>query len=233
LLSDNKHNIMVKLIKKEDPKRILIADDHHLILEGMCSILKQVSFVGEVTAFSDGKSVQEEIKRQPYDAYILDLAFPDIDGFDLIKQIFDLYPEAKIVMATMHEEAWNIHRLLQLGVQAIVLKSSSSEHLQKALEAVFKGKTYFCPRFDYLKKKQVTYGKAIRTKNALPTKRELEILTYIAKGFTTSEIADKLFISVNTVETFRKSLMIKLEAKNVAHLVSIAIDQQLIRVDRL
>lgn len=211
-----------------NPNDILIVDDHSLILDGISSILKKIPYVSSVTALSTGADVCRAIKEKNYDAYILDLELPDIQGFELIEIIQGKYPSARIIINTMHEEVWTVNRLLRLGVDGIVLKSSASELLGKALESVLTGKTYFCPRFNHLRGQQGSYIKRIKDKNSLPTGRELVILECIVKGMTTNEIADELCITVNTVESHRKNLMIKLDARNVAHLVSIAFEQRLV-----
>ena len=211
-----------------DKKRILIVDDHSLVLEGLSHTLEKIPGIGEITALTDGTSATNAIKDKTFDIYILDLELPDMNGFELIENILKLHEQASIIVNTMHEEIWTVNRLLELGVQGIVLKSSSSVHRAKAIKCILEGKSYFCPRFEYLAQKHTNYRKQLENKNSLPTKRELEVLQLIAAGKTTEEISERLFISINTVESYRKNLMLKLNAKNMAHLVSIAIKKRLI-----
>lgn len=207
---------------------VFAIDDHSLVLDGICSILRKIDFINEIVALTDCSQACQLLKERSFDVYIIDLELQDMDGFDLIKIIQEEHEEAPIIINTMHEELWTVNHLVELGVKSIVLKSSSSEHFEKAILHVISGKEYFCPRFEYLKQAYAIHRNKLGRKSSLPTKRELEVLNLIAHGATTEEIGEKLFISVNTVESFRKNLMIKLEARNMAHLVTIAIQQRLI-----
>ena len=137
-----------------------------------------------------------------------------MDGFELIKQIRKVHPEAKIIINTMCEELWDAKRILELDVEGIVIKTSSLSHLKNAIGAVLAGKKYHCPKFRHLEKQQST-GVYINL-----SKRETEVLHAIAEGLTTAEIAKRCSISENTVESIRKRLLLKMDARNMAHLVS-------------
>jgi len=209
-------------------KKILIADDHSLILDGIQSILSKSLAGNLITTLTTGKSVCEEAKVQEYDIYILDLEFKDMLGFDIIKEIRSVHADAKIIVNTMHEEVWNIERLINMEVNGIVLKSSACEHLEEAIKRVLDGEEYFCPRFSYLRTRTTSYRRSLKSKISQPSPQELIVLKYIVNGYTTQDIANELSLSVNTIESHRKSLFIKLEAKNMAHLVTIAIKQGLV-----
>lgn len=215
-------------IKNRAEKKVLIADDHNLILDGISVILGKAFAFGAITAVTEGKEVCKEIKKQQFDLYILDLELKDMSGFELIKIIRDMDTDSRIIINTMHEEIWNIKRLMEMNINGIVLKSSASKHIVEATASVLSGKEYFCPRFSYLKSHHSVCHRNMNGKNSLPTPQEKLVLKYIVQGYTTQEIADKLSVTDNTIETHRKNLFLKLGARNVAQLVSIGINSGLV-----
>lgn len=209
-------------------KSILIADDHELIMVGINSILKEHFTIDEIVMLTNPQDVIDQVDKRLFDLYILDLEFKDITGFSLIKHIRKKDPNAKIIVNTMHEEIWNVNQLLELGTNAIILKRSSGEYLKHAVTAVMKNKQFLCPKFEKLKEKYAIYRKRVKSKNSQLTQTEQIVLKYIVEGYTSKAIAEALSVSEDAIEAHRKNLFIKLEARNVAHLVSIAIRQQLV-----
>ena len=158
------------------------------------------------------------IKSRSYGLYIVDVSLPDISGFELIDIIRKKDEDARIIIHTMHEEVWYVNRLINAGVNAIVLKASDPVEIRNAVINVLDGEVYTCPRFERIKQKLQASIDKIHPKDR-PTKREQEILSFLAKGLSTNEIANELGISQNTVETFRKRLIQKFDAKNGIDLV--------------
>lgn len=203
---------------------VLVVDDHCLILEGICAILNTMPDVIVVDAVTSGQQASELIDMRDYDVYILDISMPEVDGFDLIKKIRELNERARIIVYTMHEEIWIVKRLAQSEVNAIVLKSSSSSELIDAVQSVLQGESYTCSRFSFINDRLHRTLADLQFKG-VPTKRECDVLHAVAKGLNTRQIAELLKISDNTVETFRKRLILKFEAKNAVDLVVKAISQ--------
>lgn len=116
---------MEKNVKAE----LLVVDDHSLILEGICKIVNKMPEVTVADAVTSGKQAIKLIEERDYDVYILDISIPDISGFELIAKIRELNDQAKIVVNTMHEEIWMVNRLVQCGVNAVILKSSAHAEL--------------------------------------------------------------------------------------------------------
>ena len=197
---------------------IAIIDDHSLILEGLRSLLKDLPDVTEILEAYNGTEVLALMKDKEFQACIVDLDLPDIDGFALIDAIKKEKPDTKIIVCTMHEEVWIVNRLKHPSISGVVFKSSASEHIQEAVQQVINdGTSYYCPHFKKLyKEKQANTANMI---NQPPTTRELDILKSIAKGMNTHEISEHLFISENTVEWHRKNLMLKFGARNATDLV--------------
>lgn len=202
---------------------ILLVDDHELILDGLSQILKKAFARGEIIGFSNALQVFDEIKRGTYDLYIIDLQLKEMSGFELITAIRTAQPNARIIVATMHEEVWTINRLAEMNVDGIVLKSSASGHIVQAVNTVLSGDRYLCPRFSHLKNQYVSKYMS-RTKKKTPlTAQEKLILKYIVDGQTSREMAETLSLSENTIETHRKNLFVKLDVRNAAQLVSVAL----------
>ena len=197
-----------------DKINILVVDDHQQILETIHNMLNSCLKADVIDTFSDGYSAYAKLSRQSYELCIVDLRLPRMDGFALIKQIRKANSDAKIIINTMCEELWDAKRILELDVEGIVIKTSSLSQLKEAINTVLAGKKYYCPKFQQLVKQQDT-GDFLNL-----SQREIEILTAIAEGLTTGEIAQLHRISDNTVESIRKRLLLKLDARNMAQLIA-------------
>lgn len=211
-------------MEKNAKAKMLVVDDHSLILDGICRIVNKIPEVLIADAVTSGKQAIELISQRDYDIYLLDVSIPDVSGFDLITQIREVNEQARIIINTMHEEIWIINRLIRSGVNAVILKTSASSELLNAIHCVLKGETYTCPRFESICQK-LRYSLMHSQPKDVPTKRELDVLQAVAKGFSTHEIAALLVISENTVETFRKRLISKFGARNAIDMVIKAVER--------
>lgn len=211
-------------MEKNAKAKMLVVDDHSLILDGICRIVNKIPEVLIADAVTSGKQAIELISQRDYDIYLLDVSIPDVSGFDLITQIREVNEQARIIINTMHEEIWIINRLIRSGVNAVILKTSASSELLNAIHCVLKGETYTCPRFESICQK-LRYSLMHSQPKDVPTKRELDVSQAVAKGFSTHEIAALLAISENTVETFRKRLISKFGARNAIDMVIKAVER--------
>ncbi|MCD7936331.1 MAG: response regulator transcription factor [Tannerellaceae bacterium] len=208
-------------------QNILIADDHELVIKGICEVLHKTFEIGNIVTLTNPVNLAEKMRACPFDLYILDLEFEHVSGFDLIEQIRKEQPGARILVVTMHDEIWNVNRLLQSDVNGIVLKRSSPDYLPKAVRTVMDNDTFLCPRF-----KEVAAGSSgYKNRQGVVkiTPSEQRVLQYIVDGCTSRQIADAMCLTENTIEAHRKSLFLKLDARNVAHLVSLAIRRHLVK----
>lgn len=217
-------------MKKTKVAEMLVVDDHQLILEGIASQLSALPQVSVADAVTSGAEAQRLIEERDYDLYLLDVNIPDVSGFDLISLIRELNPEARIIVNTMHEEVWIVNRLAASGVNAVVMKSSDASSLREAVLAVLAGETYACGRFRALCGR-LQGPPAELHPHDMPTPREKEVLQALAKGMNSNEIAVLMGISPNTVETFRKRLIAKFEAKNAIDLVMKAVKRGWIELE--
>ena len=184
--------------------KILIVDDHPIVAEGIIAVLSRL----EGTKCKRGLC-GKEAKR------LMDL--PDMNGFQLIGQLHSQAPKCRILIYTMHEDSWVTAKLSTLHIHGAVSKNADISELPRAIAALRNGKRYFSHAFLELnKEEQHTAPPHVPPELS---GREKEILACLSQGMSTTEISQSLFISTNTVKTYRKRLLEKLEAKNVAELV--------------
>lgn len=194
---------------------ILIADDHPLILEGLVNQLRlhdEFKLIGQT---SNGNHAWELYSMIIPDIAVLDIEMPGIDGIELTKKIKQFNPAGKVLMLTVHTEPWIIAKAKNANPDGIVFKDIDTNHLIHVIETIASGGTYYSKEIlDIIKE-----GNKMEQGVLKLTTRELEVLKLISDGLKTSEIADALFVSVNTIETYRKNLFIKFEVANMASLV--------------
>lgn len=197
---------------------ILIVEDHPIVSEGIKAIASQL----EATACKAPKALENLTKileTETFDLYIIDLGLHETNGFQIIEQLNKQYPAGKILVYTMHVEPWIVAKLSTSDIiHGAVAKSSHLEELKIAIQIIRDGGTYFSQEFADLP----DYKKCPPTEKPIPSElagREKEVLAYLSQGMSTSEIAKKMFLSTNTVHTYRERLMDKLNAKNVAELI--------------
>lgn len=215
-------------MKENRQIRVLLVDDHDLVLQGLKRILEfAVPEIKMICKASSGKEALSLIDIQPFELFLLDVELPDISGIDLIASIRKKQPKARIMVNTMHEEIWFVRSLLQCNPDAILFKSIDSRQVIDAVHAVLQGKKYFCPYVERVRMQLRSQEKS--GKNEL-TLRELDVLKLLSEGKSTQEIAQELCVSANTVDTHRRHLMEKLDARNVVDLVVIAISRGIIPI---
>lgn len=200
---------------------VFIVDDHYMVIEGIRSLLqndKNIEWAGHAM---NAASCQAFLIKQQPDVILMDINLPDKSGIDLCKEVKEKYPYVFIIgLSTFNQQSF-IQKMMDNGASGYVLKNATQQEITDAIVTVTKGKTYLSEEASHtLRKEDAT--------TIVLTRREKEVLGLIAEGMTNIEIAQKLFISVTTVDTHRKNLLAKLEAKNTASLVRIATQMQLI-----
>jgi len=201
--------------------KILIVDDHPLIAKSLASIISD-SGVGEVGGVATNvKQALDLIASNHFDIILLDINLPDGSGLDVCKTISVKYPRIKILALTSFNELSIIRKMLDNGAHGYVLKNSMPEEVVEGIETILKGETFLCHEVDILLKKKLD-------QQVFLTPRETDLLRLICEGYTNPEIAEKLFLGVETVNSYRKNLLFKLNARNSAVLVKIALEQKLI-----
>lgn len=204
--------------------RVLLGDDHVLILDGIRAALQpHYDVVGQA---QDGKALVETAKKVQPDLIVLDIGMPVLNGFEAAKQIKEVLPDTKLIFLSQHLNPAYLKHALKLGASGYVLKSGATEELQQAINAAMRGKTFITPAFgeDEIANLRNRAGQISGAADEL-TERQREILLLIVRGKVNKEIADILHVSVKTVEFHRARLMAKLGVKTVAELTKVALQQ--------
>jgi len=204
---------------------IIIADDHKIFREGISQLIQRSSSKTIVEEASNGIEVIDILKKRAINIVLLDINMPLLDGVETAKEIKKNWHNVKIIMLTMHDSQKYIKNLIEIGVNGYLLKTTSSKELLEAIDVVLNGGKF------YDKNVQTSFIEGFSSyqieRDIRLTRREKDILKLICEELNTSEIAKKLFISVHTVETHRKNLLLKTGAKNVAGLVKFALTNNL------
>ncbi len=214
--------------------RILIADDHAMFADGIASILQAEADIEVVGRCLDGPSAIEFLKKdKKVDILLLDVNLPNMSGIDVCKKVVEDHKQTKVLAISMFNEESFVTEILNNGAMGYILKNTGREELLKAIHTILGGKSYFSKDVTQTIMKGLMKnrkGGNESSKKALPkiSRREKEVLDLIIKEHTTQEIANQLFISLKTVESHRSNLLAKLNVRNTAGLVRIAIENNLL-----
>ena len=196
--------------------RILIADDHQVLLDGFVAILEKVEDIEIVATASNGKQVLDHLKETEVDVTLLDINMPVLNGVETCKKISSSYPDVKVIALSMHKKQSFIKRMIQYGAKGYILKDDPASNIIDGIRSVMEGGKYFSPRIMDL---VLTNNTKLSSSPGEITAREIEVLHLISEGLTNQEIASKLFLSHHTTESHRRNLLDKLGARNTADLV--------------
>lgn len=201
--------------------RVVIVDDHKMLVEGLRDIINDTDNIEVVGVAHNAESCRTSLPFWKPDVLMLDIGLPDISGIDFCKELNNDYPDLKILALTSHNEYSMVKQMLDNGAKGYLVKNAESREVIEGIETIYEGNIFLCHEVDLLMKK--------RSKNAVwLTDRERELLKLVSEGYTNAEIAEKIFLSPETVRGYRKNLLYKLDAKNTAVLVKIAMEQKLI-----
>ncbi|MCO5235822.1 MAG: response regulator transcription factor [Chitinophagaceae bacterium] len=207
------------------PLKLIIADDHVLFIEGLRSLIQEEKDLLITAVANNGKELLDIIHREIPDIVLMDINMPVLDGIEATRYLKQAYKEVKIVILSTYNEDHLIEKAKQNGANGYLLKNSSKEDLLHTIRLVAQGQSSFpyrSPRIPDLFSENDSFLKQFNI-----TGRELEIIKYIKEGHTNQQIADKLFLSIYTVETHRKNIMRKLNLTNPAQLMKFIIENNL------
>ncbi|MDF7816830.1 response regulator transcription factor [Runella sp. MFBS21] len=204
------------------PVRVILADDHQFVLETLELLTNGISHLEVVKTCKEGSEVLSFLRENTADLVIADFRMEGMDGISMARNIQQFYPNVKVMMLTMSDEIDSLRQAVQAGVVGYVLKKVGIEELKEAIEIVISGGKYFDQENLYRLLQQPISGEP------LLTNRELDIIRLIAQEATTSEMADRLFISEKTVETHRRNIINKLGVKNSVGVVMYAVKRGLV-----
>lgn len=204
--------------------RIILAEDHALVRAGFRALLQSLEGIEVAAEAENGTEALELIERHIPDVVLMDIAMPGLNGLEATARATKSTPEVKVIILSMHANEEYVLQSLRAGARGYLLKDAGLSELQLALDSVASGQTFLSPAIS----KHVIDAYVERTSNKLEpfsilTSRQREILQLIAEGTTTKEIAQKLGVSVKTIETHRTQLMARLDIHDLAGLVRYAI----------
>jgi DNA-binding NarL/FixJ family response regulator len=204
--------------------KILMVDDHQLIVDGMISLLKNKEDILVAGVANNGKEALQMLRILEPDLVIMDIDMPVMNGIDALREIKKTNPGTRVIILSMHEEAGMIKNLVALGADGYLLKSCSEEELFRAINTVALGQPYFSHGVTVsLLNAKVSAAPSSDPLHEVLSDRETEVLRLITEGFSNKEIGAQLYISHRTVDTHRTNLMKKLNVSNIAGLISYAI----------
>lgn len=209
--------------------KIFLADDHELFLQGLVALLKESEAFEIVGTAKNGQEVLDQIEGLEIDILILDIEMPGINGIEVAKVVKVKYPDTKILALSMYNEKRFILKMINLGINGYVLKDKSRELLEHAIRQIEGGNNYFSP--EVMNELSKPDNQAIKSPEEVKlSEREMEVLIEVAKGLTSKEVGEKLYITETTVSTHRRNIMKKLNVPNERFLVHYAIKHALIEI---
>ncbi len=213
--------------------RVLIAEDHNLVRQGIRALLENSGEVQVVAEAATGQEALELAKEHEPDLVVMDLSMPRLDGIQAADRILDLNLPTQIIILSMHQDTAVVHQLVRRGVKGYLLKDVVTEELMLAVRSVSQGRLFLSPTIsDSVMTMLMSPSDVDAERTAdLITPREREVLQLIAEGNTNRAISETLHISVKTVEKHRANIMTKLEVNDLASLIREAIKQKLILLD--
>lgn len=204
--------------------KILLADDHKIIREGLVSLLEQSPGMQVVGQAANGREAMQIARRCRPDIIVMDVSMPELNGMEATSQLIAELPDTKIIALSMHSDKRFVAGMLKAGASGYLLKNAAFDELVDAINTVCANETYLSPKIaavvinDY-----VSFAKNEEKQQNPLTQREREVLQLLAEGKSTKQIAGDLFVSVKTIESHRQNIMKKLNIYNLADLIKYAI----------
>ena len=194
--------------------RIIIVDDHPIVLEGMENIFRNMAGIELVAKASSAMMAISLMRTLPVDIVITDINMPEISGIDLCRKISQEFPQVRVIAMSTYQDKAYISEMIRNGASAYLTKSASFEEIEHAIRATMKGEIHIQLQ------RSINEQLPQSPTQVLLTRREKEVLLLIAEGLTNKEIADKLFVSQSTIDSHRKNLLSKFDVLNAASLIA-------------
>lgn len=209
---------------------LLLVDDHQMIRDAIKYYFEKDEMHEVKAEAGNGLEALQCLQGDQYDVVITDINMPEMDGIELMEELNKTYPQQKVLVLSMLDDAVYINKMIALGANGYILKNAPKEELCKAIKHIMRGDNYYSKEI-YQTIIESIAGKKPKQRLSLEislSKREKEVLQLIVKEFSNKEIAEKLFISIRTVEAHKRNLLDKTGAKNIAGLVMFAVERNLV-----
>ncbi|MCK9448530.1 MAG: response regulator transcription factor [Bacteroidales bacterium] len=209
--------------------RIVIADDHEIFRSGLKMVIGRLGYARVVAEASNGMELLELLENEETDLVIMDIDMPVMNGIEATSRVLEKWPDIKVIALTMYKDDVYIQTMIEAGVKGFLIKNIRKDILDRAIQAVYHGKTYYSEElWDYFTK---TIAGEDKKEPAIDlTKREMEVLELLAEGLNNKEVAKRLFVSERTVVGHKSNLMSKTNTKNTVSLLAYAIKNRLIEI---
>lgn len=202
---------------------ILIVDDHPMVLEGMKALLSNFDYMNVIGTATNAFETMDKLKNQQVDIVIADINLPEVSGIELTARIKKEYPTIKVLAMSTFKERSYISQMIKNGASGYLVKSASKDEIEAAIQSASEGKLYLS-----LDINSIDLNPEMAPDVPVVSRREKEVLQLIVDGLTNPQIADKLFISLHTVDSHRKNLLAKFNVNNTASLIRVAIKNNLV-----
>ncbi|NEM98462.1 response regulator transcription factor [Pontibacter burrus] len=214
------------------PVKVIIAEDHIILRQGLRVLLDEDEEIEVTGEAGDGVELMDLLKQEQADVVLMDINMPKMNGFEATEFVAKQYPETKVLALSMLNNLPYVQKIMQCGASGYLLKTTGKEELRMAIKLVAKGTNYICSELSMsmLSHNNASFDPETEDKAGL-SKREIEVLSLIAEGYTNAEIAEKLFTSKRTIETHRQNILEKTGAKNTANLIKYAIAHKIIKME--
>ncbi len=213
--------------------RLLLVDDHRLMLDGLIALLEDEDCIEEVIGATSGKEALKIIEVNTVDVLMADINMPEMSGVELTRIVREKFPDTKVLALSMYNDNVMISKMIEAGALGYVLKSTNISELMDAITTVASGKRFLSKDVQEVIMKGIYNSgspiSALEPNVVKLTPRETEILSLIAREYSNEQIAEKLFISERTVETHRKNIFVKTKQKTIVGLIKYAIENELIQ----
>jgi DNA-binding NarL/FixJ family response regulator len=214
--------------------KIILTEDHQLLRDGIKALIasENIEIIGEA---STGSGLWKLMESMQPDIILMDISLPDISGIELTRTLSEHYPEVKVLILSMFTDESFINQAIKAGAKGYLHKNTTREEMLVAIDTVYFGSEFYSDNISkIILKSYIDKAKKNGEDNSNPheilSKREIEILKMFAEGFINKEIADRLFISIRTVESHKNHIMQKLNLKTQVELVKYAIRHNLINI---
>lgn len=217
-----------------NPIKIHLADDHQILIDGIENLLKTISHFEVVGTSLNGSTIYDEVTHNAAEILILDISMPEKDGIEVLKEFAQKGFPCKVIILSSYDDLKLVNEVMKLGASGYLTKQCAGENIIEAIQVVWHGEAYFCEniREKLFQNATKNIAKLTTDKNkskAQLSDREIEIIILISLEYSGKEISDKLYISMNTVESHRKNIMKKIGAKNSISIVKYALKNNLLK----
>lgn len=196
---------------------ILVIEDHAVVQLGINTLLSTCSAIDIIDRASNGAEALAKFLKNNFDIVLIDVELPDMSGFELLTLLREHKPAVRVLFYSMHNEFWIVKQMFKSEADGIVMKSDRLDELRTAVETVISGGKFYSKEYELFLKEYESQEEL--------SQQEINVLRLVADGITSQQIANRLFVSINTVEFHRRRIMRKLEVSNMAELIKKAIEK--------